>query len=47
MLIGSLLFVYDGANPEVNGHVYLIDFAHYYPATDGKLDEGYILGMEK
>ena len=43
----SLLFVYDGKNPEYHGRLKLIDFAHAHPIRDNGLDESYLYGLER
>eukprot|EP01130_Rhizamoeba_saxonica_P006758 TRINITY_DN26_c0_g1_i2.p1 TRINITY_DN26_c0_g1~~TRINITY_DN26_c0_g1_i2.p1 ORF type:complete len:180 (-),score=49.61 TRINITY_DN26_c0_g1_i2:20-559(-) len=42
----SLLFVYDGANPEPHGRLKIIDFAHVFDLEDGAHDDNYIFGID-
>jgi len=43
----SLLFVYDAENPNPNGAVKWIDFAHVFDIADGGHDTGFIFGLKK
>jgi Ca2+-binding EF-hand superfamily protein len=42
----SLLFIYDGANPDADVRLKMIDFAHVFPIREPEgLDDGYLLGL--
>jgi len=41
----SVLFVYDGANPDAGIRFKMIDFAQVFPILDGGLDTGYVTGI--
>jgi len=42
----SILFVYDGANPQPNVRVKMVDFAHTNKVQDYGLDESYLAGLD-
>jgi len=46
LISSSILFCYDASNPEANGDMKMIDFAHVYDLRDGVHDDGFIFGLK-